>query len=77
MWDSLIQYYGHVSQDSIATLLQDFWSFPMEDGSDVNKNSEQLIIRKTKISSVDITQTPTDDLMKSRLLGHFDKCCNG
>ncbi|RKF59590.1 hypothetical protein GcM3_173020 [Golovinomyces cichoracearum] len=49
----------------------------MEDGSDVDKIAEQLIIRKTKISSVDITQTPADHLMKSRLLGHFDKCCNG
>ncbi|KAI0999297.1 hypothetical protein K3495_g8899 [Podosphaera aphanis] len=77
MWDALNQCYEHVSQDSVVTLLQDFWSFPMEDGSDVDKIAEQLIIQKTKISSIDIAQGPTENLMKSRLLGHFDKCCNG
>ncbi|KAI1004980.1 hypothetical protein K3495_g3240 [Podosphaera aphanis] len=77
MWDALVQHYRPMTQDSIASLLQDFWGFTVDSIPDVDKFAEELIVRQTKISSIDFNQRLGDQLMKSRLLGHLDRCCDG
>ncbi|KAI1005435.1 hypothetical protein K3495_g2784 [Podosphaera aphanis] len=77
MWDALLEYYRPMCRDTVASLLQDFWGFTMNDGVDVDKFAEELIQRQTKIASIDSTQRPSDSIMKSRLLNHFDRTNDG
>ena len=53
-------------------MLEDFWKFSIDEGTDVYVFAGELIKRQTKISSVDKSQRPSDGIMKSRILDYFD-----
>lgn len=77
MWDSLQEYFRPHCQASVDTLLEEFWSFSMEEGTDIDKFTQELIKRQSKIAAVDRSQRPNDLIMKSRLLNHFDNYRDG
>ncbi|KAI0992523.1 hypothetical protein K3495_g15662, partial [Podosphaera aphanis] len=77
MWDSLQEYFRPQCHASVDSLLEDFWSFSMEEGTDIDKFSQELIKRQSKIAAVDRSLRPTDMIMKSRLLNHFDNYRDG
>ncbi|KAI0991499.1 hypothetical protein K3495_g16688, partial [Podosphaera aphanis] len=77
MWDSLNEYFKPQQNISIDKLLEEFWSFSMEEGTDIDKFAQELIKLQSRISSVDKSHRPSDAIMKSRLLNHFDNYRDG
>ncbi|KAI1001558.1 hypothetical protein K3495_g6644 [Podosphaera aphanis] len=72
MWDAIQEYFLPYCYSSINSMLEDFWRFSMDEGTDVDVFAEELIKRQTKITSVDKSQRPSDLIMKNRILDHFD-----
>ncbi|RKF65294.1 hypothetical protein OnM2_010023, partial [Erysiphe neolycopersici] len=49
----------------------------MDEGTDIDKFAQELIKLQSRISSVDKSHRPSDMIMKSRLLNHFDNYKDG
>ncbi|KAI0992025.1 hypothetical protein K3495_g16161, partial [Podosphaera aphanis] len=77
MWDTLRTYYRPHNEATINSLLEEFWTFSMDEGTDVDKLANELTERQSRIAALDKSQRPSDSIKKNRLLGHFDKHYNG
>ena len=77
MRDSIQTFFKPRCEDTVVTLLKDFWRFEMPDGTTVDKFAEKLVGRQMQIACVDPSLQPRDDIMKGYLLDFVDTCCGG
>ncbi|KAI0998364.1 hypothetical protein K3495_g9830 [Podosphaera aphanis] len=77
MWDTLRTYYHPRNEATLNSLLEEFWTLSMDEGTDVDKLANKLTERQSRIAALDNSQRTSDSIKKNRLLGHFDKHYNG
>ncbi|KAF5177713.1 hypothetical protein FRX31_032700 [Thalictrum thalictroides] len=77
MWDTLLHHYQPCCAADINSLLQDFWTFTMDEETDIDEIVFELNRRQSAIASLDPSQRPSDSAKKNRLLGHFDNYSSG
>ncbi|CAD6505929.1 BgTH12-06861 [Blumeria graminis f. sp. triticale] len=77
MWDFINDYFRPYEQSTINALLEDFWKFLMDEGTDVDIFVEELRKHQIKIASAESSMRTSDSLMKNRLLDHFDEYQSG
>lgn len=77
MWTSLQDFYRSENHGDIDALLQDFWSFTMDEDTDIDIFAHGLTEIQSKIALADPSQRPSSMMKKNRLLNHFDQIKDG
>lgn len=77
IWELLKTYYEPKSEAVVDTLLEEFWSFSMSEGTEVDEYANELTQKQSQVASLDPSKRPSDMTKKYRLLRHFESECNG
>ncbi|KAI0991024.1 hypothetical protein K3495_g17163, partial [Podosphaera aphanis] len=59
MWDTLRTYYRPRNEATLNSLLEEFWTLSMDEGTDVDKLANELTERQSRIAALDNSQRPS------------------